>query len=449
VIESNGGTRKVTVAGDPALELVVDRFSLTVEEGPDRGRSVLLSSTSVRIGTADGNDLVLSDPTVSRRHALFIITASGIIVEDAESRNGTLVDGTRIRSAFVTATSIIQVGATILKIAPTASHYLVVPDPEESFEGMKARSTAMRETFSLIRQLAKTDLPVSITGETGTGKELVARALHRAGPRREKNFLVLDCGSILPELLRSELFGYEKGAFTGADKSTKGILEEAEGGTVFLDEVGEIDISVQPNLLRALETREAVRLGSRKPVPVDFRIVSATNRDLRKRCQEGAFREDLYYRLSCVTIQLPSLRERVEDIPLLATHFLAECAQRNQTANPGFSPGAMTVLEGYSWPGNLRELKNVVEAGWVFAGGKPLLEQHVRSALGPKLEPDILPVVPAPEPALGSLEQAERHTIEAALLASNWNRKAAAQALGISRQTMFTKIRQYGLKPPG
>jgi DNA-binding NtrC family response regulator len=157
--------------------------------------------------------------------------------------------------------------------------------------------------------------------------------------------------------------------------------------------VGEIDISVQPNLLRALETREAVRLGSRKPVPVDFRIVSATNRDLRKRCQEGAFREDLYYRLSCVTIQLPSLRERVEDIPLLATHFLAECAQRNQTANPGFSPGAMTVLEGYSWPGNLRELKNVVEAGWVFAGGKPLLEQHVRSALGPKLEPDILPVV--------------------------------------------------------
>jgi len=439
VFESSGGTRPVRVAGRDATEVAIARFTISVAAGPDAGHEALLGSTSVHVGTDAGCDLVLTDPTVSARHAMLTLTPEGVLVEDLGSRNGTLVDGTRVRSAFVGETAVLKLGDTALRVTPVQTRFVVLPDEDTTFCGLVARSRAMRDVFALVRQLARTDLPVAITGETGTGKELVARALHQAGPRRDRRFLVLDCGAILPELLRSELFGHEKGAFTGADRQVKGILEEAAGGTVFLDEVGEIDLSVQPNLLRALETREVCRVGSRAPVPVEFRVVSATNRDLRRRAREGEFRADLFYRLSCVTIRLPALRERPDDLPLLAQHFLTQCAERHGAAAPEVPGGVLERLAAYAWPGNLRELRNAMEALWALSEGRPLRESQVAQVLPPA----------EPEPPAGDLEAAERGVIADALAATGWNRKAAAKRLGIAPNTLLERIRRYGLKPPG
>jgi DNA-binding NtrC family response regulator len=434
------------LAGRKGSEVSVPRFAATVERGPDQGLSATLQSTSLKVGSAANNDLVLTDPTVSRHHLMLTATQDGILAEDLGSRNGTLLGESRIRSAFVQDGGLLRVGETLLRLKAAPGRYVVFPDEASSLAGILGESAAMRDIFALLRQLARSDLPVAITGETGSGKELVARALHELGPRRERKFLVLDCGGIVPELLRSELFGHERGAFTGAERTTKGILEEAAGGTVFLDEVGELEASIQPKLLRALETREVTRLGSHQAIPVDFRIVSATNRDLKAAAAEGRFRPDLYYRLSCVTVRLPPLRERAEDIPLLAAHFLDGCARRNGLPIPLLSPGAMTGLQAGQWPGNVRQLKNVLETLCVLSGGKPISEAQVRAALADG-GPDKPPPAPAEAPQL--LEEIEKAAIEEALKATGWNRKGAARRLGISPTTIFEKIRRYGLKPPG
>jgi DNA-binding NtrC family response regulator len=435
VIESSGGTRSIRLKGRRATAVRVERFGVTVTEGPDSGHSVVLSSTSIRVGTDPSGDLVLTDATCSRRHALLTLTPDGVRLEDLGSRNGTFVNGVRIEAALLEPGAVILVGASVLKLTRGPGEYVVVPDEAVAFGGLYARSEPMRDVFALIRQLARTDLPVALTGETGTGKELVARALHQFGPRAARPFVVLDCGSIVPELLHSQIFGHEKGAFTGADRQTPGVFEAAAGGTVFLDEVGEIDLAVQPNLLRALEIKEVIRLGSQKPVPVDFRVLSATNRDLRTRAQEGSFRQDLYYRLSCVTIRLPSLRERTEDIPLLVDHFLAECAARHETPAPKISPGALDLLMSHSWPGNVRELRNVVESTWALAEAGMILEEQVRRALPP-----------APPPQANPLEAAEKTALEAVLAETAGNYREAARRLGISLSTMYEKLRRHGLK---
>jgi DNA-binding NtrC family response regulator len=316
-----------------------------------------------------------------------------------------------------------------------------------------------------VKQVAQLDLQVAVTGETGTGKELIGRALHDAGPRRGKRFLVLDCGSLVPELLRSELFGHEKGAFTGAERTTQGILESSAGGTVFLDEVGEIDPNLQPQLLRALETREISRLGSRDTVAVDFRIVSATNRNLRDLAAAGKFRQDLFYRLTCITIQLPSLRERREDIPMLIEHFTNGCAERHKLPPPPLPPEVMQVLVEYHWPGNVRQLRNTMEALVALSVRGPVRPEDVRQVLSFLTVPEAPAAAPAtalvapPAPASPGqapreersplkLDDIERIAIENALASTGWNQRAAARQLGVSPTTIQHKIKKYGLKPP-
>ncbi len=451
LLDSEAGTRRVEIRGRKGTELSVSGFYVTVVEGPDRGLTVPLSSTSLRIGTHASNDLVLTDRAASRRHALLTTTPSGPSLQDLGSTNGTLVNGVRIQTAFVPDGGRIQIGDDVLTLTVLPSKFVVLPSAEPSFEGLLGRSEAMREVFTLVEQLSQTDLPVAITGETGCGKELVARALHSAGHRKAKAFLVLDCGAVVPDLLRSEIFGHERGAFTGADQARKGILEQAAGGTVFLDEIGEMGLAVQPHLLRALETREVCRIGSQSRVPVDFRIVSATNKDLAGLAAAGTFREDLYYRLSCVTIRLPPLRERQEDIPLLARHFLERCAARLAFAPPALSDDALAALAALPWPGNVRQLRNAMEALCVTRKGGAIRAEDVARAVprapavaAPAAAPSAPPA--AAPPAAESLEHAERRVIEAALQATGGNRKAAAKNLGISPTTLLAKIRRYGLE---
>lgn len=434
-------TRPITVSGRRALELALTLVRVTVEEGPDRGLTGQLASTSLKVGTGSTNDIQLTDPTASREHAIFFLTPAGVAIEDRDSTNGTFVNGTRIKHATVAQTGLVQIGLSILRLEVVPNRMILFPDDQAALAGLLGRSQAMRDLFALLRQLARTDLPVLVHGETGAGKDLVARAIHDLGARKSSPFLVLDCGSIVPDLLRSELFGHEKGAFTGATQTTAGILETAEGGTVFLDEIGEMELSVQPNLLRALETREIFRIGSKRPIPVNFRIVAATNKSLPKLVSEGKFREDLFYRLCGVTVRVPPLRERKEDICLLANAFAARHTERNRLPPLQISPDAMAALEGYSWPGNVRQLRNLVEAASTLSDSGVVTQKTVVDLLQAQAQTQ-------PSISVGSLEDAEKETIRRALESTGWRRKAAARQLGIAFNTMYSKIRKYGLRPP-
>lgn len=438
-------TRAIQVGTRRALELSLAKVQLRVEEGPDKGLIAELAA-GLCIGTGADAELRLTDVTVSRRHALLTLGPGGVTLEDLGSRNGTFADGTHVKLAIVADGARIRVGQTTIRLSVGRTRAVVFPDDEAELHEMTGSSEPMRDMFALVRQLARTDLPVLVHGETGSGKELVARALHRLSRRASRRLLVLDCGSILPELLRAELFGHEKGAFTGAEKTTPGILEEAEGGTVFLDEIGEVELPVQPNLLRALETREVCRIGSRKPVAVDFRIVAATHRDLGERVKAGAFREDLFFRLSCVTIRVPPLRQRGDDIPLLASTFARRFAESTGRPAPSFEPDALARLTMYEWPGNVRQLKTVVEAACALTTGATIAAATLDRLLAGTVRTGDATRLPIDGAAL---ESAERETLLGALRATGWNRKAAARLLNISPTTMFAKIRKYGLKPGG
>ena len=445
--DASGGT--VPVQRDPGgVELRVDGVSVVVESGPDEGETALLRGASLSIGTDPGCDLRLTDPTVSRRHLVLSLTTDGILAEDLQTTNGSFAGSVRLRAAIIPDGAQLKIGGTVIAVRSSTSRFLVTPSALDSFHGLRGESAAMRSIYGLIQQLARTDLPVTVTGETGTGKELVGRALHLAGPRRDKPFLVLDCGSISPELLRSELFGHEKGAFTGADKATRGILEEARGGTVFLDEIGEMGLALQPQLLRALETRQVTRIGSHAVLDVDFRVVSATNRDLKQMAAQGTFRPDLLYRLSAVTVRLPPLRARAEDVPALAKHFIDAYVQRHHVPAPPISASALETLARHDWPGNVRELKNTIDALCALAGGAAIDVPQVRLILGdgPRGEP-IPARAPVPTAPGASLDDMEKQAIAQALDQSGWNRRAAARQLGISPTTLLRKIEKFGLKP--
>ena len=241
-----------------------------------------------------------------------------------------------------------------------------------SFEGLIGVSPAMRRVYGLIRRLAGSDTTVLIQGETGTGKELVTRAIHTLSPRQAKAFMPIHCGALSESVLESELFGHEKGAFTGADKQKYGLIEQAEGGTLFLDEIGTMSPALQVKLLRALQEREVLRVGGTTPIPVDFRLLAATRMDLREQMETGTLRADLFYRLSVVTVELSPLRERLGDVPLLVEHFLRVYAERNDQVFRAFTPEAMQVLQAYRWPGNVRELENAIEQAVVLGTGRSL-----------------------------------------------------------------------------
>jgi transcriptional regulator with PAS, ATPase and Fis domain len=339
-------------------ELAFARYRLVVIEGPDRGRAEPTSAGELAVGTGDANQLVLTDPTVSRHHFVIVATPRGYHLRDTGSTNGTFLAGHRVESAFLQDGSLLRAGITTLRFEAAQGEIREPLSDDDRFGRALGRSPAMRRLFALLPRIAASDSTVLVEGETGTGKSLLARAIHAAGPRARGPFVVVDCGAIPSALIESELFGHEKGAFTGAVAARAGAFEAAARGTVFLDEIGELPLDMQPKLLHAIEERSVKRLGSTQPTPLDVRLVAATNRDLRQAVNRGAFRSDLYYRLNIVKVRLPPLRERPGDIPLLVESFYREL-----TGDPtALAPAELvTALAQHDWPGNVRELRAAVE----------------------------------------------------------------------------------------
>ncbi len=308
-------------------------------------------------------------------------------------------------------------------------------------EGIVFRSPAMAEVLDLVKKVAHSPSAVLITGETGTGKELIARALHSESPRRAAPFVAVNCGAISSGLMESELFGHVRGAFTGADRERQGLFSAASGGTLFLDEIGELPLDLQPKLLRVLQEGEVRRVGETKPRKVDVRVVTATARDLKAEAEAGRFREDLFYRLDVVQVRLPPLRERREDIPLLAEHFVRRLAEREGRPAPAIAPEAAEVLKSYRWPGNVRELENFMEKTLIFCRGEeidlPSLPWEVRRSN--REEPDSFSL----KQAMGRLE---REYMKKALAATGGNRTHAARLLEISHRALLYKMKDYGIE---
>jgi two-component system response regulator HydG len=307
-----------------------------------------------------------------------------------------------------------------------------------------SRSLAMTRLIDTVSQVAPTEATVLITGESGTGKEMIAGLIHYNSLRKDGPFIRFNCAAIAETLLESELFGHEKGAFTGADRRKEGKFRQADGGSLFLDEVSEMSVGMQVKLLRVLQERELTRVGGEEVLRVDVRLIAATNRDLLKEVGAGRFREDLFYRLNVVMLQIPPLRERPEDIPLLAQEFLIQFAGKNHKAIKGFTPQAMDRLLRYSWPGNVRELMNAVERGVVLSRGEYLDETELSLLLpGAAASPAGTAAPPAPGVEGHSLEKVERETILNTLDAARGNKSEAARRLGITRRTLHQKLRKY------
>ena len=363
-----------------ALEtLPVRSLRVEIVDGPDAGKRLTAIGDLIPVGTAPGNTLVVSDNTVSRYHVELRREAGRIEVEDHRSTNGTLMAGAVIHRASVPPGTVLSLGKTKLKI-DDGDTIEVELHQADRLGGMLGRTPEMRRLMATIERAAMTDASVLVLGETGTGKEVVARAIHSGSRRSEAPFMTVDCGSLLPTLVASELFGHERGAFTGAEQQHIGAFERADGGTLFLDEIGELPAPLQATLLGALERRSFRRVGGTKSVQIDVRVVAATNRDLREEVNRGSFRADLYYRLAVLSLKLPPLRERTDDIPLLLENFLREQGYAGEV-EALIPREVMEPLKQYRWPGNVRELRNFVDAALAM-GVAPRLEGELSSTPG-------------------------------------------------------------------
>ncbi len=316
-------------------------------------------------------------------------------------------------------------------------------DERFAFDNIIGRSKPMQELFATLEMVAPTDATVLITGESGTGKELVANAIHQHSARKRGPFVAVNCAALHEELLESELFGHERGAFTGATTLRRGRFEQADGGTLFLDEIGDMSPATQAKILRVLQEGTFERLGGDATITVDVRLVAATHKDLEKMVAEGSFRQDLYFRLNVVPVRLPSLRERPEDIPELALHFLRRYAEKNRKDIKGITPPALQLLLRYPWPGNIRELENCIERAVILCPG----EQITPADLPPQVQAAPAEAPLPPRAAVGlSLRDMERELIRSTLEATGYNKSQTAKILGIARQTLLNKIREYGLE---
>jgi DNA-binding NtrC family response regulator len=367
--ESESGTGMTTLfEGEWATVRRMRKGKLVVTSGPDQGKEIEINKPRVTGGRSIISDLVVQDKAVSGTHFEVSARDDGYRLRDLNSRNGIFVGDLRVRDAYLRPGTVFRIGHTNIQFQSTQDVVEIELSKKDRFDMMLGSSAAMREIFAHLEKVAPSDLTCLITGETGTGKEMVARALHNASSRKSKPFVVLDCGSIPRELIESTLFGHEKGSFTGAVAQHTGCFEQANGGTIFLDEIGELDVMLQPKLLRVLEQREIKRVGGDRTYKVDVRVLAATNRDLRDEVNKGTFREDLYFRLSVVHVELPPMRDRREDVPNLANHFLRDVGQR-RGMNMSFSQDAMAALMSHAWPGNVREMRNVVERASALSDG--------------------------------------------------------------------------------
>ncbi|MFI5289789.1 MAG: sigma 54-interacting transcriptional regulator, partial [Polyangia bacterium] len=359
--------------------------------------------------------------------------------------NGTRVGGVRVREAILDDGALLECGASRLRFSFTEAPMRIELAPEDGFEGLVGRSVAMRELFALLARVAPTDAPVLIEGETGTGKERVARALHARSRRAARPFVVFDCGAVAPTLIESELFGHEKGAFTGATDRRAGVFERAAGGTVLLDELGELALELQPKLLRVLESGEVWRVGAERATPIDARVLAATHRDLAARIGEERFREDLYYRLAVVAIRVPPLRERRDDIPLLAARFARDRLFPDGAGGAG--PGWETIFEfmkAHDWPGNVRELRNVVERAVIMADPK-LLSADPLDAFA-ELRRRAEPAMRRRVSLRAARDQTEREYLEDLLRSTDGDLDEAARIAEVHRKSLERLLREHSLK---
>jgi DNA-binding NtrC family response regulator len=342
---------------DPDSQRIIS-FRVRVVHGPDDGAACASDGEELTIGTDESCHLRLSDPSVSRHHCALIVTQQGIEMRDLGSTNGTLLAGYQVSTAVLTSGAVIGVGQSLLELEVTNESLARPTSEATSFGAVLGVSPAMRNIFAVLGRVAPSDATVLLEGETGTGKTALAEAIHERSLRASGPFVVIECGAIPPSLIESELFGHERGAFTGANGSRIGMFEAGAGGTVFLDEIGELPVELQPKLLRVLESRRIRRLGGAEVIPTDVRIVAATNVDLRRAVNRGTFRPDLWYRLNTFRLVLPPLRERREDIPMLVSAFYRDVAK-----DPNSDPPADLVMRLHrgEWPGNARELRSAVE----------------------------------------------------------------------------------------
>ena len=343
--------------------LQLKKAKLLIISTTERGREVPIDKDVFTIGAGAQNDLIVTDEAASRRHCEIVQREDGFFLRDLGSTNGTMVQGVRVCEVYLAQGVEFQVGKTRMVFSPLQETMSYPLSTRDSFGRLNGVSAAMRRVFHLAETYARSDAAILIQGETGTGKELLAEALHAHSPRSKKPFVVIDCGALATGVIESELFGHAKGAFTGAGAERVGAFEAAHGGTVFLDEIGELDLSLQPKLLRVLEKKAVRRLGANTVRPVDVRIIAATNRNLEREVREGRFREDLYYRLSIVKIELPPLRQRKDDIPMLVRCILKDLTGSDDVKAWSEFEKSMDLFRQHDWPGNARELRNVIEMG--------------------------------------------------------------------------------------
>ena len=449
--ERDGGRRTQEVEGGPATpQVLVPRFRLQVlEPRPEAPVHWHSSGDRCSIGSQPGNDIIIDDPTVSRYHCEVLVDAEGAHVRDTGSLNGTVVDGVRVNDAYLRDGSLIKLGEAVVRFQLGQDTIQIPLSERTSFETLVGQSVAMRQTISLLERAAATDATVLLEGETGTGKGATAESIHRASGRKDGPFVVVDCGAIPENLLESELFGHERGSFTGAAARRVGAFEEAAGGTLFLDEIGELPPELQPKLLRAVETRTIRRVGQNQHVPIDVRIVAATNRDLRSDANTGRFRSDLYFRLAVIKITLPPLRQRPEDLPLLAEALLATLRAQPHEIHALLTPAFLATLRRAAWPGNVRELRNYLERCLVFQDALPIsgvthIGEIAALAPGPPAADADLAYADARKRAIDAFEKSYA---EALVRKHGGKVAAAAQSAGIARVHLYRLLRRHGLTP--
>ncbi|MCY0987317.1 sigma 54-interacting transcriptional regulator [Nannocystis sp. ILAH1] len=450
-----------TSVARPSPSRPLRRVMLRVTDGPDRDAQVQTARPRLTIGRSAVNDLVLTDSSISGLHAELQLGSGGphgaVLLRDLGSTNGTHVGGVRIREAWIEPGATIHVGKTA--IAFLAEDEVQVPISRQThFGALLGQSPGMRELFAVLERIADTDMSVLVGGETGSGKELVARALHDESPRHKGPFVVLDCSALPRELAEAAILGHRKGAFTSALESRAGAFEEAHGGTLFLDEIGELPLELQPKLLRVLDRREVQRIGETQVRKVDVRVVAATHRDLKTMVGQGLFREDLYFRLSVMTVELPPLRERGDDVLLLAEKFVSDFT-RPRGGGVVLSPAAGRALVAHPWPGNVRELKNTIERAVHFASagviepadlflgrpGRPVPAPAPASDPPPAPGDETLFAQPFKEAKQATLDAFERRYFARLLEQHDGNLSRAAAAAGITRYYLRELLKRLGL----
>jgi DNA-binding NtrC family response regulator len=441
-------THSRTLVLETRTMLKVRKCKLAVREGPGAGKEIITEKERIRVGSHNSNDLYIDERTVSRHHCEIQFTDKGYLLIDLDSTNGTFLDSKRIERAYLTAGATVKVGACIFSFNPLDEEISIEPDSDGFFAGMVGKSMRMRSIFGLLKKIAPMDVSVIIQGETGTGKELAARAIHDGSARIKGPFVVLDCGAIPPNLIESELFGHEKGAFTGAQFSRPGAFERANGGTIFLDELGELRLDLQPKLLRVLENREVRRVGGNTVINVDVRVIAATNRDLSKEVAAGNFREDLFFRLSVINVQLPNLRQRRDDVPHIIKHIMSEPEIVSKHGRKRFTPAAMGLLMGYAWPGNIRELINVISHVLTFSDGEEIDVAQLPPRFQGQQQDAPLPFnehLSFKEAKESLLESFEREYITSVLKRCEGNISRAARESGLHRKSIERLVKKFGL----